>query len=172
MQAPALQSSSRNCSPAPDLVLRKLIVQCVFFSGGVFCSQTPVSVAVNHCQSLSLSHFRILVCSTATPGRRDLSKAARAAGLQGPRCNNDIDDNTTITVNNSNIVITVMLLCHVLTPSEMDLVAVGPGNDCSSRICAWHAPLIALDDETVKLHKTGHCKCMGCMTLLQKLCLS
>ena len=32
----ALQSSSRDCSPAPDLVLSELIVQPVFLSGGVF----------------------------------------------------------------------------------------------------------------------------------------
>ena len=41
-QALALQSSSINCSPAPDLVLRKLIFQNIVFSGGVFFSQTPV----------------------------------------------------------------------------------------------------------------------------------
>ena len=39
----ALQSRSRNLSPAPDLVLFKPTFQCVFFSGGVFFSQTPVS---------------------------------------------------------------------------------------------------------------------------------
>ena len=32
----ALQSCSRSCSPAPDLVLRKLILPRVFFSEGVF----------------------------------------------------------------------------------------------------------------------------------------
>ena len=37
----ALQSCSRNCSPAPDLVLWKLICPHAFFSGGVFISQTP-----------------------------------------------------------------------------------------------------------------------------------
>ena len=42
-RALALQSSSRNCSPAPDLVLWKLIFQCLLFSGGIIFSQTPVS---------------------------------------------------------------------------------------------------------------------------------
>ena len=35
-QALALQSHSRNCNPAPDLVLWKLMFQCVLFSRGVF----------------------------------------------------------------------------------------------------------------------------------------
>ena len=30
-----------NCNPAPDLVLWKLIFQCVLFARVVFCSQTP-----------------------------------------------------------------------------------------------------------------------------------
>ena len=34
-QALALQSNSRNCSPAPDLVFSKLIISRVFFFGGV-----------------------------------------------------------------------------------------------------------------------------------------
>ena len=38
----ALQSF-RNCQPGPDLVLRKPICLTVFFSGGVFFQQTPVS---------------------------------------------------------------------------------------------------------------------------------
>ena len=42
MGAFALQSCGRNYLPAPDLVLWKLIFQCVFLSGGVFVSQTPV----------------------------------------------------------------------------------------------------------------------------------
>ena len=37
-----MQSSGRNCSPAPDLVLQKLILPRVFSSGGMFFSQTPV----------------------------------------------------------------------------------------------------------------------------------
>ena len=40
----ALRSFSRNCFPAPDLALRKPIFLIVFFSGGVFFSQTPVSL--------------------------------------------------------------------------------------------------------------------------------
>ena len=40
----ALQSLSRNCYPAPDLVLRKPIFLIILFSGGVFYSQTPVSL--------------------------------------------------------------------------------------------------------------------------------
>ena len=43
MRAMAIQSCSRNCSPAPDLVFLKLIFSYVFFSGGMFFSQTPVS---------------------------------------------------------------------------------------------------------------------------------
>ena len=35
-RALATQSSSRNCSPAPDSMLFKLTFPCVFFSGGVF----------------------------------------------------------------------------------------------------------------------------------------
>ena len=35
-RALALQSSSRNCYPAPDLVLWKLFFPRVFFSGGLF----------------------------------------------------------------------------------------------------------------------------------------
>ena len=38
----AIQSCSRNCSPAPDLVLWKLVFPSVFFSGGVLFSQTLV----------------------------------------------------------------------------------------------------------------------------------
>ena len=37
-----MQSGSRNCSPAPDLVFFKLMFPRVFFSGGVFFSQPPV----------------------------------------------------------------------------------------------------------------------------------
>ena len=44
MRAPALQSSSRGSTPAPELLLFKLIVSRVFSSGGVFFSQTPVSM--------------------------------------------------------------------------------------------------------------------------------
>ena len=43
MRAFALQHGSRSCSPATDLVLFKLIVLRVVFSGGVICSQTLVS---------------------------------------------------------------------------------------------------------------------------------
>ena len=39
----AMQSSSRNCNIAPDLVLWKLVFPPVIFSGGVFFSRTPVS---------------------------------------------------------------------------------------------------------------------------------
>ena len=38
-----MQSSGRNCSPPPDSMLFKLILPGVFFSGGVFCSQAPVT---------------------------------------------------------------------------------------------------------------------------------
>ena len=41
-QAFALQSSSGNCSPASDLVLRKLIFQTGFFSEAASFSKTPV----------------------------------------------------------------------------------------------------------------------------------
>ena len=41
-RASALQNSSRNSITAPDLVFLMLIVPRVFFSGGVFFSQTPV----------------------------------------------------------------------------------------------------------------------------------
>ena len=39
----ALQNSSRNSTAAPDVELFKPNFPGVFFSGGVFCSQTPVS---------------------------------------------------------------------------------------------------------------------------------
>ena len=42
-QVLALQSISRNCSPAPDLVPWNLILLCVFVSGGFLFSQTPIS---------------------------------------------------------------------------------------------------------------------------------
>ena len=42
LQAVDLQSRDRNCCPAPDSMLGRLIFQCVFFSGGVFFSETPV----------------------------------------------------------------------------------------------------------------------------------
>ena len=45
LQAFALQSSGRNCYPAPDLVLWWLIFPGVFFTWGVFFSQTPVGLA-------------------------------------------------------------------------------------------------------------------------------
>ena len=35
-RVPAIQVSSRNCSPAPDLVLRMPLFLIVLFSGGVF----------------------------------------------------------------------------------------------------------------------------------------
>ena len=38
----ALQSCSRNWSPAPDLVFWRLICLCVLLSGGAVLSQTPV----------------------------------------------------------------------------------------------------------------------------------
>ena len=41
-QALALQPGSRNCPPALDSELFELISPGVFFSGGVFISQTPV----------------------------------------------------------------------------------------------------------------------------------
>ena len=41
-QVLALQSHSINRNPAPDLVLWKPMFQCVFFSGGVNFSQTPL----------------------------------------------------------------------------------------------------------------------------------
>ena len=41
-QALALQSFSRNCFPALDLVLQKLVFPRVFLFEGVFLSQTPV----------------------------------------------------------------------------------------------------------------------------------
>ena len=43
VRALALQSSSRNCNPAPDLVFWKLISPPVLSSRGVCFSQTPVS---------------------------------------------------------------------------------------------------------------------------------
>ena len=43
VQAFALQSSSRNSYPPPDLVLWKLMLVSVFFSGGMFFSQTLVT---------------------------------------------------------------------------------------------------------------------------------
>ena len=42
----ALQACGINCIPAPDLVLWKLIFQCVSFSGGFVFSQTPVGPAI------------------------------------------------------------------------------------------------------------------------------
>ena len=42
----ALQSNSHNYDPAHDLVFSKLTVSRVFFSGGVFISQTPVSRSI------------------------------------------------------------------------------------------------------------------------------
>ena len=42
VRAVALRSSSRNSNPPPDLVLRKLILPRVSFSGGMFFSQTSV----------------------------------------------------------------------------------------------------------------------------------
>ena len=41
-RALALQSLSRNCYPAPNLVLRKPIFLIQSFSGGVLFPQTPV----------------------------------------------------------------------------------------------------------------------------------
>ena len=38
----ALQSSSKNCYPAPDLMSCRLVVPCFLFSGGVSFSQAPV----------------------------------------------------------------------------------------------------------------------------------
>ena len=59
----ALQACSRNCSPAPDLVLRKLVFQRMLLSGGVFFSRTPVSslramrtMCKIYCRATSLSN--------------------------------------------------------------------------------------------------------------------
>ena len=41
--AAALRHSSINSTPAPDLALFKLVFPGVFFSGGMFFSQTPAS---------------------------------------------------------------------------------------------------------------------------------
>ena len=45
-RASALQSSSRNCHPPPDLVLSKLVglPTCLLLRRRVFCSQTPVGL--------------------------------------------------------------------------------------------------------------------------------
>ena len=43
MWTSALQSRDRNCSPAPDLALWRLICPVLLFYRGVFFSQTPVS---------------------------------------------------------------------------------------------------------------------------------
>ena len=42
LRALVLEPCGRNCSPAPDLVFFKLIVQRGFSFGGIFVSQTPV----------------------------------------------------------------------------------------------------------------------------------
>ena len=44
IRALAILSGGRNCSPASDLVLRKLVFPMALFSKGVFFSQTPVSL--------------------------------------------------------------------------------------------------------------------------------
>ena len=56
MQAVALRSSSRNCSPAPDLVLRELVLLHVLFSGGVFFSQTPVPCRIQRIHRIRRAH--------------------------------------------------------------------------------------------------------------------
>ena len=57
-QALALQSGSRNCSPAHDLVFFKLDIQSVVFSGGVFFSQTPVA----SCTAPAEASYCVHVC--------------------------------------------------------------------------------------------------------------
>ena len=56
-QAFALQSSSKNCSPAPDLVLWKLILQCVFSRRSVFLTDASVG-------RLSYFCLRVFCCLT------------------------------------------------------------------------------------------------------------
>ena len=58
----ALQNSSRNSSPAPYLMFVKLIIPRVFLTGGVFVSQTPVSLYVtcNHTCYTALPSWRYL----------------------------------------------------------------------------------------------------------------
>ena len=46
VRAVALQCSSRNCSPLPDLVYLKLMFTRVLLSRGGFVSQTPVFITV------------------------------------------------------------------------------------------------------------------------------
>ena len=59
VQALALQSSSRSCSLAPDLVLREPIFQMAVFSGGVFFSQTPLCfISVLGCRHRVASRIR------------------------------------------------------------------------------------------------------------------
>ena len=72
-RASAMQHSSRNSPPAPDLVLFRLIVQRVFFSGGVLFAQAPV------CLPPPIRHPL-----NAAPGAQ-WPAVARAEKSRGPR---------------------------------------------------------------------------------------
>ena len=74
VQALALQSNSRNCSPDPDLVFSKLIVSRVFFSG----PQTPVSQGAHlqgskqnriRAQAKSAEHVKLITHAAAALNR-------------------------------------------------------------------------------------------------------
>ena len=52
-RALALQSSSRSCSPVPDLVLRNQIFQRVLFSAGVFFfTDTGIAPSLRACEGV------------------------------------------------------------------------------------------------------------------------
>ena len=59
-RALALQHSSRNCFPDPDLVFCRPIFLQVISSGGVFFAQTPVVIWLGHWDPFSLLPFLAL----------------------------------------------------------------------------------------------------------------
>ena len=75
MRASALQASGRNCSPAPDLVFRKVIFPRASFSGGVFLNRHRYGVTA----LCTVRH----VLQFALNGRRTNSTKSASISQQG-----------------------------------------------------------------------------------------
>ena len=79
VRAFALQSCSRNCSPAPDFVLFEgFIFQRIFCSGGVFFKDTGVKRASGWFSDVGSDRFRLLL----TPHRKDFCSYRLPQGHQ------------------------------------------------------------------------------------------
>ena len=95
MQAFAPQSGGKNCSPGPDLVLCRLIFPRVFFSEGMFSSQTPVSPMPRRLRTELQLNPSMCVCSGILNG-------SRRVACKRPHNTSLFNNKTNINTNNHN----------------------------------------------------------------------